>query len=328
MRINTTPPATLVAFVIGAALSAQIAPPPLPSPPPSLKTVPIPRVQNLDRFVRDRDWAVVLGKALFWDQQVGSDGLACASCHFHAGADSRIVNQLSPSLKHNDPARAGVFDPTRTGSGGPNYTLTAGDYPFHVLADPNDRESAVLFDSDDVTSSSGVFHADFLSANDPTVAFDQTTPLADDLFHVGDLTTRRVEPRNTPTMINAVFNFRNFWDGRANNVFNGQNPFGPRDVNARVKKWSDGRLVDQRVALENCSLASQAVGPPLSEFEMSCAGRTFPALGRKLIDRMPLAFQQVAADDSVLGAQRAAGGYGLAGSHATMRRSIRRTKRT
>jgi cytochrome c peroxidase len=30
-------------------------------------------------------WAVVLGKALFWDVSVGSDGMACASCHFHAG---------------------------------------------------------------------------------------------------------------------------------------------------------------------------------------------------------------------------------------------------
>ena len=42
---------------------------------------------------------VALGKALFWDGAVGSDGQACASCHFHAGADPRIVNQLSPGLK-------------------------------------------------------------------------------------------------------------------------------------------------------------------------------------------------------------------------------------
>ena len=45
---------------------------------------------------------------------------------------------------------------------------------------------------------------------------------------------RRVEPRNTPTMINAVFNHRNFWDMRAQNVFNGVNPFGDRDPNAFV----------------------------------------------------------------------------------------------
>ena len=35
-----------------------------------------------------RNKLVALGKALFWDMQVGSDGIqACASCHFHAGAD-------------------------------------------------------------------------------------------------------------------------------------------------------------------------------------------------------------------------------------------------
>ena len=43
---------------------------------------------------------------------------------------------------------------------------------------------------------------------------------------------RRVEPRNTPTMINAVFNHRNFWDMRAQHLFNGVNPFGDRDPDA------------------------------------------------------------------------------------------------
>ena len=37
-----------------------------------------------------RQWAIALGKALFWDQQAGSDGIACASCHFAAGADTRL----------------------------------------------------------------------------------------------------------------------------------------------------------------------------------------------------------------------------------------------
>ena len=45
--------------------------------------------------------ARALGKALFWDMQVGSDGVqACASCHFRAGADPRSKNQVSPGLKH------------------------------------------------------------------------------------------------------------------------------------------------------------------------------------------------------------------------------------
>ena len=39
--------------------------------PPSLKTVPVPLPTNLSDFVKDNDAAIRLGKALFWDMQVG-----------------------------------------------------------------------------------------------------------------------------------------------------------------------------------------------------------------------------------------------------------------
>lgn len=310
--------AAVLAAAAFATIAGTAAAQETPSAPPALSTVPIPEVDDLGDYVKSRSWAIVLGKALFWDQQVGSDGMACASCHFHAGADNRFLNQLSPSVLHRDPALANRFDPTRTGSGGPNYELRRGDFPFHVLSDPDDRDSAVVFDSNDVVSSSGVFRADFVSVGTPASMFDQGTAVTDPLFRVGSRNARRVEPRNTPTAINAVFNFRNFWDGRANNVFNGVNPFGPRDPNARVKRWKNGRLVDHRVELENCSLASQAVGPPLSDFEMSFVGRTFPDLGRKLLDRVPLAFQEIAGDDSVLGALRTTRGYGMTMTYRTL----------
>jgi len=65
-------------------------------------------------------------------------------------------------------------------------------------------------------------------------------------------------------MINAVFNFRNFWDGRARNEFNGVNPIGDLDPFARVL-ISDTVLrktkLNGNLRLENSSLASQAVGP-------------------------------------------------------------------
>jgi len=48
-------------------------------------------------------------------------------------------------------------------------------------------------------------------------------------------------------------------------------------------------------------LASQAVVPPLSDREMSASGRTFPAIGHKLLSMKPLALQQVHRSDSVLG---------------------------
>ena len=57
----------------------------------SLKAIPVPEPPNLDDFIQNRVAAVILGKALFWDMQVGSDGIqACATCHFRAGADGRF----------------------------------------------------------------------------------------------------------------------------------------------------------------------------------------------------------------------------------------------
>ena len=52
------------------------------------------------------------------------------------------------------------------------------------------------------------------------------------------------------------------------------------------------------------SAASQAVGPPGSDFEMACAGRSFASIGRKLLPRTALAGQKIAASDSVLGPVR------------------------
>ena len=141
-------------------------------------------------------------------------------------------------------------------------------------------------------------------------------------FHVAlvdALLVRRVEPRNTPTVINAAFNFRNFWDGRANNVFNGVDPFGRRSTGARVLEvQADGSVAKVAVDLRNSSLASQAVGPALSPFEMSCAGRTFPHLGRKLLRLRPLGQQRVSPEDSVLGALSRAPQPGLSTTYAAL----------
>jgi cytochrome c peroxidase len=112
---------------------------------------------------------------------------------------------------------------------------------------------------------------------------------------------RRVEPRNTPTVINAVFNFSNFWDGRANFIFNGESPFGPLDPDAGVWFNRPEGLLKERVEIQFASLASQAVGPPLSDFEMSAVGRPFPKIGRKLLTLTPLGKQMVHPGDSVLG---------------------------
>src|SRR5215510_7589188 len=55
--------------------------------PGNLKEIAVPEPTDLDRYVSNREVAIALGKALFWDMQVGSDGVqSCASCHFRAGA--------------------------------------------------------------------------------------------------------------------------------------------------------------------------------------------------------------------------------------------------
>src|SRR5471030_79931 len=277
-----------------AGVARQLGPDGLPMML-SLKAVGVPPVPGLVDYIRDAQAAIVLGKALFWDTQAGSDGNACASCHFHAGADNRMKNQLSSGSDQ-------LFQPTAAGAGRPNYTLKPGDFPFHRLSNPLDRNSKLAFDSNDVVGSQGAIGGAFkrLGANGTEECGDR---ISAGNFNVKGTLTRRVTGRNAPTTINAVFNYRNFWDGRANNLFNGVNPFGPRDANAKVLELlPDGSTSWTAIALPNSSLASQAVGPALSEFEMSCANRTFKDLGRKMLALQPRRLQDVHPEDSVLGA--------------------------
>lgn len=308
---------TIVVVMAGAAVAQQVCQIPLAPDPPflgapgtgSLQGVPVPLPQALDTVIKNRPKAIALGKALFWDKQAGSDGQACASCHFHAGADNRTKNQLNPGMRAV-PSDT-IFQPTRTGSGGPNYQLKAGDYPFHVLTDPLDRNSAVVFDSTDVTSSQGALggtFGQFFGLSSEACALE-----TEGVFQVNGKLTRKVPPRNTPSTINAVFQFRSFWDGRANNHFNGVNPFGRRDPNARILvRQGDGTVAPEVLDFENAALASQAVGPLTNDTEVSCSNRTFKMVGRKLFTQIPrpLFGQKVELDDSVLGPYADAG-HGL-----------------
>jgi cytochrome c peroxidase/FtsP/CotA-like multicopper oxidase with cupredoxin domain len=301
------------------------------SAPAALEPALVPDMQHiLDEYITDPEMAVALGKAFFWDQMIGSDGQACASCHFDAGADSRSKNQLSPGLLNQ---MAGIdpkaFDQTNSGGGGVNYQLVLGDYPF-----PKTGLNGLLFD--DVTSSQGTIDAQFktnksglggdLISDSNQTGFDLCTALPSD-FSLGGLNHRKVAARNAPTVVNAVFNHRNFWDGRANYQFNGKDPFGQRSNLANPEQgiWiydnlnsKKNELRKQQILIKNASLASQAVGPALSTFEMSCAGKTFPLLGRKILLNKPLFNQQVAVNDSVLGELRDKKGQGLKMPYITM----------
>jgi cytochrome c peroxidase len=279
------------AIAAGVVAQAPPADPPAAPPPPSLKTVPVPS-PDLTGIVNDHTALLKLGKALFWDMQVGSDGVqACGSCHFHAGADHRKINQINPGPNNALPFTAGA----------PNHTLTAADYPFHKLADINDRDSQVIRDSDDRAGSQGVVLVNFVDIV-PGSAVDKTSPVTDPVFSINNLNVRRTEPRNSPTAVNAVFTQRNFWDGRANFFFNGASPFGDFDPNARVVVLSGTTPQAVRVSIPFSSLASQSLGPPLSNFEMSADKRNWPKIGKKMLSLAPLARQVVHPQDSVLGA--------------------------
>ncbi len=288
------------------------------STPQSLQGVAMPQTPGLfdgdAPIIINKEAAIQLGKALFWDTAVGSDGnMACASCHFHAGADIRTKNQLSPGLLHKQKIGK-TFEKTASNEkGGVNYTLKTSDFPFYQLANAADKDSAVLFKSDDVVASAGVFSNRVNGENVTDSRSDNCASVKDAIFHAGTLNTRKVQARQTPSVINAGFNYRNFWDGRANNIFNGVSPFGARDSNASI--WvtqSDGKnAIKQKIRLENASLASQAVAPPLNDSEMSCTQRLFPDVGRKLLSRKPLSTQDIHVQDSVLAGLRDKSGKGL-----------------
>ncbi|MEH1913663.1 cytochrome-c peroxidase [Nostoc sp.] len=285
-RTTTIAAIILAAVIAGNTVSAKVTGP----PPVSLKSVSVPEPDNLGDFVKDKTAAIKLGKTLFWDMQVGSDGkTSCASCHFHAGADNRSKNQIAPGLLRVNADGTENPDSVFNVGGLPNYQLKPEDFPFHKLSNPNDP-TTIVSDRNDVSSSQGIFNTKFVDVT-PGNAEDKVTTEPDAVFNVGGINVRRVEPRNTPTVINAAFNFRNFWDGRAQNIFNGVNPFGLRDPNAAVvKAVTPNSLEFVKVSLKNSSLASQAVGPPLSSFESSADGRTFQEIGDKFgrIDRRSL----------------------------------------
>jgi len=379
-----------------------------------LSTVPVPAVFGLEGIVADKQSAIQLGKALFWDMQAGSDDVqACASCHFNAGADSRVNNDVNPGQNGGDTTfQIGV---PLDGTMGPNHSYVAGtaasgfggyhdgDFPFHKLADVN-NSATLISDANDISGSQGVFPLQINQVvvgkvggngevepesnnggqsskgatsvgvsgggagytqgpggivNNPnkgkpttggksnggngngnsngnnsvigtnpgdTTSVEQTTSVVDPIFSYPDpnnstkrINTRRTTPRNTPSVVDAVFNYRNFWDGRAMNDCNGANPFGGRDQAAHlVVMKDDGTLSPSLMSMKNSALCSQSLGPILSSTEMSANGRDFRQVGKKMLNRNPLAKQLVDPTDSVLGALSNSPNPGIHASYSAL----------
>ncbi|MGO4549985.1 hypothetical protein AB4059_02625 [Lysobacter sp. 2RAF19] len=288
---------------------------------------------NPGDYVRNPAIATVLGKALFWDMQLGSDGVqACGSCHFNAGTDNRIRNSINPNHLGGD-TRLEIFrnrhlDTDETAADQDvNRDLATVDWPTHRLANQgipgepliNPRNN--LRDTNDIIGSMGVRLRGFTDIQVPgTASFAAANNGVSALLpEIGTVITdeiplyrnkRRVEPRNTPSMINAAFYYDNFWDGRASHDFNGGSVFGAADPQSHVFVDSGGTLQPTRQLIRFSSVASQIVGPALSDFEMSYRGRSWPKIGKKLLQGngtaalpnvTPLANQLVSPSDSVLG---------------------------
>jgi cytochrome c peroxidase len=284
---------------------------------------------SLDEFIQDADAARSLGKAFFWDTQVGSDGMtACATCHHRAGADGRIHDTMHPGA---DGVFGGPFSGDRTAVG-PDEDLSLLSFPTSSLEEVLDRFdqlmergiapffSNISRNVDDIVGSAGVVRREYLGT-DPGMPIDASASSPDPIFQSSDGNTRQVTGRNAPTILNSSFYTRQFWDGRANEIFNGVDPFGPANAEARIWVSNPDGVWPARLDMRYSSLASQAVGPPNNHVEMAFGrkgadgkradARSFQELGRKMLSLRPLAQQEVNLTDSLLGSLRHPSGRGL-----------------
>ena len=107
-------------------------------------------------------------------------------------------------------------------------------FPLTRFQDPADRFSTRQRSIDDIAGSGGVMREVFLGLDG--TGGEQCQHVSEPVFiDPNGNAQRQVTGRNAPSVVNAIFNVRQFWDGRANAWFNGVNPFGTVDKNAVTK---------------------------------------------------------------------------------------------
>ncbi len=174
----------------------------------------------------DSDAKAMLGKILFWEEQMGGDNtVACGTCH-------------RPSAGGSDPRSS---------------------QPAAFLPGPDGD----LGTADDIHGSLGVVRCDVNGV--PT-----------------GLTTQ-VTGRKAPTYLDAMFNPRLFWDGRAECTA----PDCPSPTAFQDPDNPGAFPIQSGGALEN-----QAVGPPLSDVEMACEQATWSGIHAELETATPLALAE------------------------------------
>lgn len=306
------------------------------------------RRTDLGEFIADPDAAVALGKALFWEMRAGSDydqakaiGMACASCHYRFGADARNRNTEALAFEAWDKFAEDRQLPSPAADETPRVQRPPfaqrrlefspdGKTPISrskFSSAPTDAESAPFQKTEtngllqhEIVGSQGMIFRNFGGVVGGTEKHNLVTFTAPherhDMFvraaQGSPERTRQVTGRNSPSVINAVFNDRQFHDGRAESTFNGFSIFGDYDTRNVLKKSElNGKFTPVQVAIVQASLASQAVGPIVNEVEMSYFGRNFHDIAVKLLDAQPLETQKVSSKDSVLANYTSAPNPGL-----------------
>ena len=129
------------------------------------------------------------------------------------------------------------------------------------------------------------------------------TPIPDPIFKdAAGNNVRQVTRRNTPTYINAALFFTSFHDGRANNVFNGANNWGPADNNAVVFAVDGlGKLVTEKPGSASRPWLPRPWRRPSPTWRCPTGVAPGPRFGKKMLSLKPLAKQKVHGNDSVFG---------------------------
>ena len=235
--------------------------------PKALETLPLPSV-DVSAYVADETAAIALGKALFWDQQMGSDGIvACATCHFSFGVDARTKNTVAPGGFAS--AQSPNFDDDAFY--GPNKDLNPEMFPFHAKVDPLKRtidfpdDENLEGENEDLQRSRRKYSSQqqrrcwiarisrrlfksLIKAGSGFAAVEKGAKekkknggVSEEtkLFKEGKTRHRAVTGRNAPTTYGAAFHRYLLWDGRANDKFNGVSEHGDADADAKV--WFSNR---------------------------------------------------------------------------------------
>ena len=270
---------------------------------------------DLSTYIKSKEHLIALGKGLFWDQRVGSDDrTACATCHYHAGVDTRTRH--TDTATNPDQLRFNYQWRKTDDIDSAKVTETGNDrHSFGLIQPKNANEEHQTL----IIGSQGIRPRVFLGLEmDNDVPAEKFRELSDAErldYHLPPKTQdrfRQVTRRNAATIINSTLLSRLFADGRAQPTFNGHDAFGDLYApKAAIYKFHGLEPEAVMIDISMAAAASQAMAPLRSVEEMGYVGRQPWHVAAKLLQTRALLLQDVAPDDSVLGEFADPSGKGL-----------------